>query len=155
MTKVAFRPEYESRPIRILLVEDDDVDAKAVRRAFDKARVANAIDRVSDGVEALEFLRGERFGTRPDEAVILLVDINMPRLDGHGLVQEIRKDPRLRRLVIFILTTSKSREDIEQAYAGNVSGYIVKENAGKEFVELTALLDNFWRLVELPSLQSA
>ncbi len=152
---MAFGMDYARQPIRVLLVEDDDADADGVRRALENAKVETVVERVSDGIEALEFLRDEQFGAQPDEALILLVDINMPRLDGHGLVREIRKDPRLHRLVIFILTTSKSRDDIEQAYAGHVSGYIAKEKAGEDFIKLTSMLESFWRLVELPSLQSA
>lgn len=157
MKFAALQPEVDSRPINILLVEDDDGDAKAVHRAFSKARIANGIVRVRDGVEALDFLREKYSGgnaTRGDN-FILLVDINMPRLDGHGLVRAIREDPDLRRLIIFMLTTSRAQEDIDQAYDGNVAGYIVKESAGEDFLRLLDLLGSYWRVVELPLLESS
>lgn len=154
MTALHFRPEAAARPVQILLVEDDDGDAKAVRRAFDKARIANAMVRVVDGVAALEFLRDTRriSDQRGDNRFILLVDINMPRLDGHGLLREIRADPDLRRLIVFMLTTSRSQSDIDAAYDPQVAGYIVKQNAGEDFLRLVGLLESYWRIVEIPDL---
>ncbi len=143
-----FEPGFDHLPISILLVEDDDGDAKALYRAFRKAGIADGITRAKDGIDALEILR-EKFseGAPP---FILIADVNMPRLDGHGLVRAIRDDPDLRSLVIFMLTTSRAREDIDGAYEGNVAGYIVKENAGDEFTQLLDLLGSYWRVVELP-----
>jgi len=152
MTALHFRPEAQTQPVQILLVEDDDGDAKAVRRAFDMAKIANAIVRVVDGVAALEFLRGaDGQPQRPAQnRFILLVDINMPRLDGHGLLKEIRADPDLNRLIVFMLTTSRSQSDIDAAYDAHVAGYIVKQNAGEDFLQLAGLLESFWRVVEVP-----
>lgn len=136
--------------IRLLLVEDDDGDAKAVRRAFKKAEITNPIDRVENGIEALEILRGENGHPVPTVPYILMVDLNMPRMDGIELVQVLRKDPKLRKTVVFILTTSKREEDKAQAYDLNVAGYIVKENAGRDFMRLVQLVDNYWKIVEMP-----
>lgn len=154
MNKILFRPEPESSPVKLLLVEDDDGDAKAVRRAFDKAKVANAIDRVVDGVEALDYLRAFETCAEPETRLILLVDINMPRMNGHALLKEIRANPKLKRLVVFMLTTSSSREDIDAAYDANVAGYIVKQNAGEDFLKLVGLLESYWRIVEIPKAAS-
>lgn len=137
--------------VTILLVEDDDGDAKAVRRAFKKARIANPITRVVDGVAALEFLRSPDTNLDEDR-FMLLVDINMPRMDGHTLVAELRADPRLRRLVVLMLTTSRDPADIDAAYNNTVAGYIVKETAGEDFLRLTAMLENYWRVIELPTI---
>jgi len=145
MTRVAPKPEA----INILLVEDDDGDAMAVERAFRRARIANPIVRVCDGIEALELLRS-RDPSGLSTPFIVLADINMPRMTGHELVQEIRASPDLRRLVVFMLSTSRDRGDIETAYDGNVAGYIVKDEAGEDFLKLTEGLGGFWRLVELP-----
>ena len=155
MTQTAIYPEFDGQPIKVLLVDDDDGDAKAVQRAFAKARIANGIVRMRDGLEALEFLR-ETFGGKSatEDSFILLVDINMPRLDGHGLVSAIREDPQLRRLIVFMLTTSRAREDIDRAYEGNVAGYIVKENAGEDFLRMLDLLGSYWRVVEMPRLRA-
>lgn len=137
-------------PLDIILVEDDDADAKAVRRALGKAKIANPIVRLVDGVEALAFLRGET-GT-PPSSYILLVDLNMPRMNGLEFLSELRRDERLRGAVVFLLTTSGDRADIAAAYDRNVAGYVMKENAGDDFLNLIGTLDNYWRLVELPEI---
>ncbi|NND90249.1 MAG: response regulator [Granulosicoccus sp.] len=139
-------------PINILLVEDDDGDAKAVVRAFGKAAIANNIHRVVDGVAALEFLRDEEV-MKSLSPLIVLVDINMPRMSGHEMVSQIREDADLHQHVIFMLTTSKSNDDRATAYNNNVAGYIVKEKAGQDFLNLVNTLDAYWRLVELPVLR--
>lgn len=136
-------------PISILLVEDDDGDAKAVTRAFSRAKITNQIHRVVDGISALEFLRdAERM--KVVSPLIILVDINMPRMNGHEMVSRIREDSALHQHVIFMLTTSKSHDDKSAAYDNNVAGYIVKEKAGQDFLNLVNTLHAYWRLVELP-----
>lgn len=137
--------------VTILLVEDDDGDAKAVRRAFDKAKIANPIQRAQDGIEALELLRGDSGAKKVKNPVLLLVDLNMPRMNGIELVRTLRNDPELRRTIVFLLTTSKSEEDIAAAYDLNVAGYIVKQNAGVDFLNLVGMIDSYWKIVELPS----
>ena len=140
------------KPINILLVEDDDGDAKAVVRAFSRAKIENRIHRVVDGVSALEFLRdAERM--KSITPLIVLVDINMPRMSGHEMVSRIREDTALHQHVIFMLTTSKSHDDRTTAYNNNVAGYIVKERAGQDFLNLVNTLDAYWRLVELPEIR--
>lgn len=140
----------ETQPLNIFLVEDDDGDAKAVIRAFNKAKIANPIIRAYDGLEALEALRGENGHLMPRKPYILLLDLNMPRMDGIQFLKELRADPELSNSIVFILTTSKSDKDKAEAYDFNVAGYIVKENAGTDFLSLIDLIDNYWRLVELP-----
>ncbi|TNJ46301.1 response regulator [Phaeobacter sp. B1627] len=136
-------------PVKILLVEDDDADAKAVRRAFKSARISNEIVRVTDGIAALEVLRTTTADALT-EPFILLVDINMPRMNGHEFVSELRSDPKLSRLIVFILTTSNAHYDLKTAYQNNVAGYIVKEDAGRDFLRLADTLACYWRLIELP-----
>jgi CheY-like chemotaxis protein len=140
----------DTRPVHILLVDDDDGDAKAVQRAFTKARIANPFQRAIDGVDALNILRGENGRDRMPSPRLLLVDLNMPRMNGIELVSEIRKDPSLQPLVVFILTTSHRDEDMTAAYNLNVAGYILKNKAGQDFLRLSGLVDSFWRIVELP-----
>jgi CheY-like chemotaxis protein len=137
-------------PICILLVEDDDGDAKAVERTFQKARIANPILRARDGVEAMEILKGSDKQPRIEPPYLLLVDLNMPRLDGIQLVKAIRADPELRETIIFMLTTSNRAEDKQAAYSLNVTGYILKERAGEDFLKLFNLVDTYWRIVEMP-----
>jgi DNA-binding response OmpR family regulator len=140
----------ESKPLNILLVEDDDGDAKAVQRAFQKAKVANPILRAVDGIEALEMMRGTNGKARPLSPYLLLVDLNMPRMNGMQFVKALREDENLRHSVVFMLTTSKREEDKMAAYDLNVAGYIVKATAGRDFLNLVNLMDCYWRIVELP-----
>jgi CheY-like chemotaxis protein len=142
--------EISPGAVNILLVEDDDGDAKAVRRAFAKAKIANPILRAVDGIEALEMLRGENGRERLGRPNILLVDLNMPRMNGFQLVRALRADPDLKRSIVFFLTTSKSEEDKAAAYDLNVAGYIVKQNAGVDFLNLVGMIDSYWRIVEMP-----
>ena len=135
----------------LLLVEDDDGDAKAVIRAFRKAKVANPVHRAVDGVEALEMLKGENGREALLPPYIILADINMPRMDGIKFVRELRADPNLKTAIVFMLTTSKSEEDKIKAYDLNVAGYIVKETAGRDFLKLVDMLGAYWRIVELPN----
>jgi CheY-like chemotaxis protein len=137
-------------PIRILLVEDDDGDAKAVERTFLKARIANPILRVRDGVEAMEMLKGTDQQPRLEPPYLLLVDLNMPRMNGIQLVTAIREDPGLHETIVFMLTTSNRAEDKQAAYSLNVTGYILKERAGEDFLKLFNLVDTYWRIVEMP-----
>jgi CheY-like chemotaxis protein len=143
-------PVPETKPINILLVDDDDGDARSVQRAFAKSRIANPIHRAIDGLDALGILRGTNGKPELPSPRILLVDLNMPRMNGIELVTELRADEALRQLVIFILTTSKRDEDMLAAYNLNVTGYIVKEKAGEDFLQLCGLIDSYWRVVELP-----
>ncbi|KIC17118.1 MULTISPECIES: response regulator [unclassified Leisingera] len=145
-------PRNASRPaLNIILVEDDDGDAKALRRAFEQARIANPVTRFADGVEALAFLRGEMSQVPPPHFVVLS-DINMPRKNGIELLREIRADPVLHNILFIVLTTSDDDRDISEAYANNVAGYILKSKAGDMFTDLMATLDNYWRIVELPEI---
>ncbi|MDR3774670.1 MAG: response regulator [Terracidiphilus sp.] len=138
------------QPIRILLVEDDDGEAKAVQRAFLKARIANPIVRALDGIEALEILRGSERRPRLEKPYMLLIDLNMPRMGGIPLATAIREDPELRDAIIFILTTSNRVEDKEAAHLLNVAGFILKENVAEDFLQLFNLVDCYWRIVEMP-----
>jgi len=138
------------RPLNILLVEDDDGDAKAIQRVFSKARIANPIIRAMDGIEALDILRGTNGRAKIAAPYLLMVDLNMPRMNGMQLVEALREDPDLHHAIVFMLTTSKREEDKMAAYELNVTGYIVKEKAGEDFLNLLGLIDSYWRIVELP-----
>jgi CheY-like chemotaxis protein len=137
-------------PLNILLVEDDDGDARAVQRAFQKAKIANPIVRAVDGIEALDILRGSNGKIKLASPNLLLVDINMPRMNGIQLVKAMREDNNLRPTVAFMLTTSKRDEDKMAAYDLNVAGYILKSTAGQDFLNLVSLVHAYWRIVELP-----
>jgi len=137
-------------PVTILVVDDDDVDAKGIERAFRKAKIANPIERADSGVEALEILRGEHPDITLRTPYLLLVDLNMPRMSGLELIKEMREDSKLRSTIAFVLTTSKAEEDKEAAYGLNIAGYIVKEKVGQDFVKLVNMVEHYWKVIEFP-----
>jgi CheY-like chemotaxis protein len=140
----------QTRTVNVLLVDDDDGDAKSVQRAFSSARIVNPILRAIDGVDALDILRGTNGKTKLTAPFLLLVDLNMPRMNGIQLVEALRKDRKLRGCIVFMLTTSSRDEDKFAAYDLNVAGYIVKERAGRDFQRLIDMMQGYWRIVELP-----
>jgi CheY-like chemotaxis protein len=136
--------------LTLLLVEDDDIDAEVVRRSLRQAKIINPLVRANDGLEALDMLRGTNGYTRIPEPYLLLVDVKMPRLDGIGLIREIRADPELTRTVIFVLTTSDDDRDKVAAYDLHVAGYVVKTNTKQEVLPLMMMLDYYLLIVDPP-----
>ncbi len=133
--------------LNILLVEDDEVDVMNVRRAFQKNHIANPLFVAGDGLEALEALRGGRV---PRERRLVLLDLNMPRMNGIEFLRALRADPELCATPVVVLTTSNDERDRLQSYAHNVAGYLVKPVASPAFVELMTALNAYWSRVELP-----
>ena len=134
------------KEVHILLVEDDEIDVMAIRRALKKTKIANPLHLAKDGVEALEKLRA---GTIPSPHVVLM-DLNMPRMDGITCLEEIRTDKNLKQTVVFILTTSKDQEDKIKAYNHNVTGYIIKSEVADGFIKTLQMLNYYFNVVELP-----
>ncbi|MAI61451.1 MAG: two-component system response regulator [Micavibrio sp. TMED27] len=136
--------------IKVLLVEDDDGDAKAFLRAFEKAEITNPIIRVLDGVAAFEVLRGTNGNTKLRKPYVIISDINMPRMDGITFLQKLREDPELKKSVVFMLTTSDAQGDIYLSYASHTAGYIRKHRITEDFLSIPKLISAYWNLVELP-----
>ena len=142
--------DSQNQVVNILLVEDDDVDQEAIQRAFQRQRIVNPITVVPDGIHALSVLRGiDGYQPLPKPYIILL-DINMPRMNGIEFLQTIRRDPTLERSIVFILTTSERDEDKMAAYDEQIAGYLVKSRAGVDFTSVVTMLNSFWRIVEFP-----
>ncbi len=141
---------YQGKFIHILLVEDDDIDAEAIVRAFRKQKIANPVTIVSDGIEALKVLRGTDDQERLPRPYLILLDINMPRMNGIEFLQVLRQDAELERSIVFMLTTSNRDEDKLAAYDEQIAGYLVKARAGEEFADLISMLNSYWRVVEFP-----
>jgi len=133
-----------SRVVTILLVEDDEVDVKALKWAFDKLKVANPLVIASDGVEALEMLKDL---PRP---YLIITDINMPRMNGIEFLRKIRASENYRDSIVFVLTTSNDEQDKIDAYDLNVAGYMLKTDMGTSFTRAISLIDNYWKVVEFP-----
>jgi CheY-like chemotaxis protein len=137
----------EEKILNILLVEDDHVDVMTVKRAFARNRITNPLFVAADGLEALELLRG---GSVPHDRRLILLDLNMPRMNGIEFLRELRRDPELQHTPVVVLTTSNDERDKMEAYNFNVAGYLLKPVTFLNFVELTAALNKYWTLVELP-----
>jgi len=136
-----------SSMVNILLVEDDEVDVMNVRRAFQKNDIKNPLWVAANGVEGLEMLRS---GQVPRDRRLVLLDLNLPRMNGIEFLRELRADPVLRLTPVVVLTTSDDERDRVNAYDLNVAGYILKPVTFKAFVEAMATLDKYWTLVEYP-----
>lgn len=136
--------------VTLLIVEDDDLDAMAITRAFKKLKLANPLIRAKDGVDALEYLRGENGKEKINKPYMMLLDLNMPRMNGIELLGELRKDPELSDSVVFVLTTSSADKDKVAAYDNHVAGFMVKSDLKSSFLEVLELLDCFWKIVTLP-----
>ena len=139
-----------SRTVSILLVEDDEVDQKGLKRAFKERRIANPIHVARDGLEALEVLRGDNGRSPLPRPYLILLDLDMPRMNGIEFLKEIRGDATLKDSVVFVLTTSGEDKERTEAYKLNVAGYMVKSNAGSTFTDAVTMLDHYWKVVELP-----
>ena len=135
------------KTVNILVIDDDDIDATALRRALTKLKLLNPLYRAKDGVEGLELLRSGAIAM----PYIILLDINMPRMNGLEFLEALRADPELTHAVVFVLTTSKSDEDIIAAYREHVAGYLLKQRMDSDFMQVVGLLDHYWRIIELPS----
>jgi CheY-like chemotaxis protein len=134
----------DSRPV--LLVEDDSIDAMTVRRAFRDLKIVNPLKHVVNGEEALAWLR-DQAGDRP---CVILLDLNMPRMNGIEFLEVTKADPSLRQTPVVVLTTSSEERDVIESFRLNVAGYIIKPVDYKNFVEAIRTVDLYWTISELP-----
>ena len=138
-------------PIEVLLVEDDPGDVLMTREAFEEHKLRNRLNVVSDGDEALAYLRQEglhRDAPRPD---LILLDLNLPRRDGREVLSEIKSDPELRRIPVVVLTTSQADEDILRSYQLHANAYVTKPVDFERFVNVVKQIDEFFvSVVKLP-----
>lgn len=135
--------------VNVLIVEDDEIDLEALRRLFAKKGIKNPIYHAVNGVQALQIMRGENNYDKVPKPYIILLDINMPLMNGIELLKELRADPNLKDSVVFVLTTSPREEDKNTSYQLNVAGYFLKQDM-KELIDLLSL---YWELNEFPDPQ--
>lgn len=140
----------EPRSITILVVDDDDVATESIARSLRKHDIQFPVVDARDGVEALELLRNTHPSRRLGKPYIVLLDLNMPRMNGFEFLQEIRADAQLKDTVIFVLTTSTADADRTRAYQESIAGYMVKSAVGPQFSKLAQLLSDYHAAVELP-----
>jgi len=134
-----------SKPI--LLIEDDDVDVMTVKRAIRDLKVTNQLVSIGDGEKAIEYLRTEST-TKP---CIILLDLNMPKMDGAEFLEIVKADKALKKIPIVILTTSNSDRDVIESFERGAAGYMVKSVDYEKFVETIRAIDQYWTLSKLPS----
>lgn len=137
----------DSKPIEILLVEDNPGDVRLAAEALRDAKVRNQLHVVEDGVEAMSFLRreGQYVGiSRPD---LILLDLNLPRKDGREVLAEIKQDADLKRIPVVILTSSAAEQDVLQAYNLYANCYITKPVDLDQFLKVVKSIEDFWLVV--------
>lgn len=130
----------------ILLVEDDAIDRMTVERALREIRVTNTLEMVGNGEEALEFLRDPA----REQPGIILLDLNMPKMNGIEFLKFVKADESLRRIPVVVLTTSKDEQDRVDSFSLGVAGYMVKPVDYMQFVEVVKAIDLYWTLSEMP-----
>lgn len=132
------------RPIDILLVEDSPTDVLLAQEALEQARVLNTLHVVSDGVQAMDYLRRQtpfEDAVRPD---LILLDLNLPRKDGREVLAEVKADPLLKRIPVVVLTTSQDEQDIFKAYGLHANCYVSKPVDFERFTEVVRAIESFW-----------
>jgi CheY-like chemotaxis protein len=138
--------------ITILLAEDDDGHAVLVERNLRRAGVSNRIERMRDGQDALDYLnaRGPHAGRRPDGPLLMLLDINMPRVDGVEALRQLKADPATAQLPVIMLTTTDDPREVQRCYELGCSVYITKPVAYDQFVEAVERLGLFLSIISVP-----
>lgn len=137
----------DERVINILLVEDDEVDIMTVKRAFAKANITNPLFVANNGIEALELLRKDDI---PSKRRLILLDVNMPKMNGIEFLRELRRDPQLQQCSVVVLTTSNEERDRIEAFKLNVAGYLLKPVTFQQFAEVMSTINKYWALMEMP-----
>ena len=146
------RLEASVRPIDILLVEDNEGDARLAREALKESRIRNTIHHVTDGEEALAFLRGRGAYAGKPRPDLVLLDLNLPKKDGREVLADIKNDDGLKSIPVVILTISKDEEDVLRTYNLHANCYITKPIDLTQFMRVVRAIEDFWlTIVKLPN----
>ncbi|WP_402467947.1 response regulator [Isoptericola aurantiacus] len=144
--------EQQQAGIDVLLVEDDPGDVLMTREAFAEHKVANGLWVVSDGVTAMEFLRKEGAHADAPTPDLILLDLNLPRMDGREVLASVKQDPALKHIPVVVLTTSEAEEDVLRSYALHANAYVTKPVDFERFIEVVRQIDDFFvSVVRLPA----
>jgi CheY-like chemotaxis protein len=145
-------PKPAGQPIEVLLVEDDPGDVLLIREAFEFNKLHNNLNVVSDGEQALAYLRNEGEYARALRPDLVLLDLNLPRKDGREVLAEVKTDERLRAIPVVVLTTSEAEEDVLKSYELHANAYVTKPVDFDRFVSIVRQIDDFFvSVVRLPS----
>ena len=138
-------------PIHILLVEDSPADVRLTREALKEAKIFNTLHCAADGVEALAFLRKEGVHADSPRPNLILLDLNLPRMDGREVLAEIKADDNLKLIPVVVLTTSQAEEDIVRSYNLHANAYVTKPVELQQFLQVIRAIEDFWlAVVTLP-----
>jgi two-component system, chemotaxis family, response regulator Rcp1 len=145
-----------SRPVEILLVEDNPGDARLTQEALREGKIRNNLSHVKDGVEALSFLRREKgFESAPTPDIVLL-DLNLPKKDGRQVLSEMKHDDGLKSIPVVVLTTSEAEQDVLRSYELHANCYITKPVDLEKFIAIVRAIEDFWlAVVKLPPTQAS
>ena len=143
-------PETAHKPVHILLIEDDETDVEALKRAFAQNDISYPMSVASDGESAMALLRGSDERPPLPQPTLILLDLSLPRMDGFEFLEQLRSDDRLRCSVVFVLTTSNNARDKLRAYEQMIAGYIVKSYVGPHYEAVTSLIERYQNAVEFP-----
>jgi chemotaxis family two-component system response regulator Rcp1 len=148
---VAIAEHVQVQPAEILLVEDNPGDVRLVQEALRESKIINQLHAVSDGKEALAFLRRQGSYANARRPDLILLDLNLPRKDGREVLSEIKADPDLRRIPVVIVTSSEAEDDILKSYNHHANCYITKPLDLEKFIEVVKAIQDFWiSIVKLP-----
>jgi len=140
--------QYED--VTFFVVEDDDLDFKALTRALSALRISNPVRRAMDGIEALEMLRGGTEAPPLKQPYLIILDLKLPRMGGLEFLAELRADPNLQQSIVFVLTSSNVDSDISEAYRLNAAGFIQKSEPANGMKDALRMIDAYWRVVQFP-----
>ncbi|MEN7341759.1 MAG: response regulator [Pseudomonadota bacterium] len=135
----------------ILLIEDDELDQEKMTRAVKRLGIDNPLLFANDGLEALELLRSENAAGQIGDRVVILLDLNMPRMNGHEFLVELRQDEHLKRIPVFVMSTSDRPTDINLAYDNQVTGYVTKPYSMQDTYHTIEALHRFWTCLRIPT----
>ena len=142
----------DTKAIDVLLVEDDPGDVLMTQEAFSDNKLRNRLWVVADGVEALQFLRKEGAHAEAPTPDLVLLDLNLPRMDGREVLEAVKSDERLRKIPVVVLTTSESEEDVVRSYSLHANAYVTKPVDFDRFIDVVRQIDEFFvEVVRLPN----
>ena len=138
-------------PIDILIIEDNEGDARLIKEVLSDGKIANLLHNVKDGVQAMEFLRKKGAYANVVKPDLIILDLNLPKKDGREVLSEIKNDPELKKIPVVIMTTSQAEEDILKSYNLHANCYITKPIDLNQFIKVVKSIEEFWfSIVKLP-----
>jgi CheY-like chemotaxis protein len=136
--------------VSIMIVDDDEIDVRAIERGLQQQRISNPVFVASDGRQGLDMLRGEGGHAKIPQPALIVLDLNMPRMTGLEFLEALRADKKLAGSIVFVLTSSNADEDKAAAYQRHIAGYVVKSDAGVSFLKAVQMVQKYVLCVQFP-----